>query len=84
MAQLILGNLPGDEYGLAPNDRQAHALHNACRELDALARDIEAGQLYDLLSVHLDMCCSFLDEVIGVGTAQDVLNHVFESFCIGK
>ena len=41
MAQLILGNLPGDEYGLAPNDRQAHALHNACRELDALARDIE-------------------------------------------
>ncbi len=84
MAHLILDNLPGEESGLAPNDRQAHALRNACRELDVLARDIEAGQLYDLLSVHLDMCCSFLDDVIGVGTPQDVLNHVFESFCIGK
>lgn len=84
MVSLVLRSLPGEEDSLAPNDRQAHALHAACRELDELARDIEAGQLYDLLSVHLDMCCSFLDDVIGVGTAQDVLNHVFESFCIGK
>ncbi len=84
MVQLVLKSLPEDEDGLAPNDRQAHALTSACRELAVLARDIEAGQLYDLLSVHLDMCCSFLDDVIGVGTAQDVLNHVFESFCIGK
>ena len=60
------------------------ALHKASRALDALVRDIEAGQLYDLLSVHLDTCCSHLDDVIGVGTAQDVLNRVFESFCIGK
>ena len=80
----ILDPLPEQEADVAPNDRQADALDKASRALDALVRDIEAGQLYDLLSVHLDTCCSHLDDVIGVGTAQDVLNRVFESFCIGK
>ena len=80
----ILDPLPEQEADVAPNDRQADALDKASRALYALVRDIEAGQLYDLLSVHLDTCCSHLDDVIGVGTAQDVLNRVFESFCIGK
>ncbi|MDO5536279.1 MAG: tRNA uridine-5-carboxymethylaminomethyl(34) synthesis GTPase MnmE [Desulfovibrionaceae bacterium] len=80
----ILGSLPPAGESVAPNDRQARALRGAAGELSALSRDIEAGQLYDLLSVRLDMACAFLDDAIGVGTAQDVLNRVFESFCIGK
>ncbi len=81
---LILGSLPSDGEAVAPNDRQAAALRAAAEELSGLARDIEAGQLYDLLSVRLDMACVHLDDAIGVGTAEDILNRVFETFCIGK
>lgn len=80
----ILESLPPSGEAVAPNDRQAAALRAAASELAALSDDIEAGQLYDLLSVRLDMACAYLDDAIGVGTAQDVLNRVFESFCIGK
>lgn len=69
---------------VAPNERQADALAHAHAELEGLISDIEAGQLYDLLSVRLDSACTYLDDCIGVGTAQDVLNKVFEGFCIGK
>ena len=80
----ILGqDREGTEH-VAPNERQADALARAHAELEGLISDIEAGQLYDLLSVRLDSACSYLDDCIGVGTAQDVLNKVFEGFCIGK
>ncbi len=81
---LILGGLPPDGEDVAPNDRQAAALRAAAEELSGLARDIAAGQMYDLLSVRLDMACVHLDDAIGVGTTEDVLNRVFASFCIGK
>ncbi len=83
-SKAILGALPPDDGSVAPNDRQASALCRAAEELEGLARDIEHGQLYDLLAVRLDMACACLDECVGMGTASDVLNRVFDAFCIGK
>ncbi len=80
----ILGQDKEGTEHVAPNERQADALARAHAELEGLISDIEAGQLYDLLSVRLDSACACLDDCIGVGTAQDVLNKVFEGFCIGK
>lgn len=84
VAKAVLDTLPEGGAEVAPNDRQARDLGLALTDLEALVRDIEAGQMYDLLSVHLDGCCGHLDDCIGVGTAEDVLNRVFENFCIGK
>ena len=84
VARLVLERLPQGTSDVAPNDRQARALFGARENLRLLARDIAAGQLYDLLSVHLDTACAHLDEVVGVGTPEDVLRRVFENFCIGK
>lgn len=81
---VILQSLPQGTEEVAPNERQAAALRSALAEMDELVSDIEGGQLYDLLSVRLDTICAYLDSVIGVGTPQDVLNKVFEGFCIGK
>ncbi len=81
---LVLGDLPPDSEGVAPNGRPAEALRRAAGELRTLAGDIAGGQLYDLLSVDLDSVCGCLDEVTGLGSPQDVLNRVFASFCIGK
>lgn len=74
--------LPADD--LAPNLRQARSLGLAKEEIDGLLRDIDAGQMYDLLSVRLDLACMHLADVIGLGTPRDVLDNVFAGFCIGK
>ncbi len=81
---LVLERLPRGTSDVSPNDRQAGALTKARENLLLLSRDIAAGQLYDLLSVHLDTACAHLDEVVGVGTPEEVLRRVFENFCIGK
>lgn len=69
---------------VVPNLRQAQALELAEAELAALCLDIRAGLPYDCLGVRLELTCNHLAEVIGHLAAQDVLDAVFQGFCIGK
>jgi tRNA modification GTPase len=69
---------------LVPNLRQHAALLRAGEELELMLEDITVGQPYDILSVRLDTACAVLGEITGEITSEDVLNAVFEGFCIGK
>lgn len=77
------GDRPPDD-GLAPNARQALALERAQAELCGLHADILAGSPYDCCAVRLDAAVSHLDEVTGSNSTEEVLNSIFEQFCIGK
>jgi len=68
----------------APNERQARSLAAALDELLELQQDARAQVPYDLLSVRLETACAHLSEITGDIAPDDVLNAVFESFCIGK
>jgi tRNA modification GTPase len=70
--------------GVAPNLRQAAALKDALADLRELGEDIAAGQTYDCCAVRLDAAAAKLGEVTGVVGSAEVLNSIFESFCIGK
>lgn len=84
-ASRLLGeSLPPEGDGVAPNLRQAGDLAAAARELESLSAAIVDGCPFDLLTVHLDLACLRLGDTVGLGTAQDVLDRVFASFCIGK
>ena len=67
-----------------PNLRQARSLSAVRAELDALAEDVRAGVPYDLCAVRLEGAASALAEITGLDTPDEVLNRIFESFCIGK
>ena len=67
-----------------PNLRQAQSLSAVRAELDALAEDVRAGIPYDLCAVRLEGAASALAEITGLDTPDEVLNRIFESFCIGK
>jgi tRNA modification GTPase len=69
---------------LVPNLRQHDALTRAMRELGFLLEDLAGGQPYDILAVRLDAACAMLGEITGEITSEDVLNAVFDGFCIGK
>lgn len=82
-AQVAGGNAPGPDAPV-PNLRQHDALQRAARELEAMLGELENGLPYDLLSVRLDTACAVLGEITGEMASEDVLNAVFDRFCIGK
>ena len=69
---------------LAPNLRQAAALSTARAELLELIRETDQGLAYDLLGLRLDAACAALAGITGEIAAADVLDTVFNRFCIGK
>lgn len=68
----------------APSDREAAALSAARAELAALAEDIASGIPYDLMGVRLETAAGLVADITGETTPDDVLNAVFDRFCIGK
>lgn len=73
-----------DPDELAPNARQAAVLMSASHELAMLEQDTAAAIPYDLLSVRLETACTILSGITGEITSNEVLNAIFDSFCIGK
>lgn len=73
-----------DPDELAPNARQATVLKEAADELEQLEQDTAAGIPYDLLGVRLETACNALSSITGEITSSEILDSIFESFCIGK
>jgi tRNA modification GTPase len=69
---------------VAPNLRQQEILRRTLAELLALEEDIVQELPYDLLGVRLEMVCHALSELTGEITSQEVLDGIFDTFCIGK
>lgn len=89
LSQAVRARLLGDEGlpaadAVAPSQRQSRLLQQALDELTGLRQDAESGVPYDLLGVRLETACVLLSEITGEIASQDVLNAIFDSFCIGK
>ncbi|MGE4192049.1 MAG: tRNA uridine-5-carboxymethylaminomethyl(34) synthesis GTPase MnmE [Pseudodesulfovibrio sp.] len=82
--QVLHGAGQPDTDVIAPNARQAAMLAEADAELAGLAEDALAQVPYDLLSVRLETACNALASITGEIAPADVLNSIFDSFCIGK
>ncbi len=67
-----------------PNAREKRALVRALEELSGLREDIAVATPYDLLGVRLETAQSRLSEITGDMASEDIINAVFERFCIGK
>ena len=69
---------------VAPNVRQAVALQRAYTALCDLAVDVTQALPYELCLIRLEEAAQALGSVTGIDTTDEVLNRIFESFCIGK
>lgn len=66
------------------NTRQQDCLIK-CRESLSQALDAaKARQLQDLISIDLKSALLFLDEITGEVITDEILNNIFDHFCIGK
>ena len=77
-------NFSLDDTEFITNKRQQDCLVK-CRE--SLTQALEAAkihQLQDLISIDLKSALLFLDEITGEVITDDILNNIFDHFCIGK
>jgi len=72
------------EEGCAPNIRHKDALQRAVEAAGRLREGFETMTTSDLLAIDLQDCLDQLNAIVGVTTTEDVLDVVFEQFCLGK
>jgi tRNA modification GTPase len=72
------------ESGFLTNVRQHGLVQNAVTALDAGAAAIPMNTPHEMILLDLYNALQALDEITGATTADDILNLIFSSFCIGK
>lgn len=75
---------PAELPGVVPNLRQKQRLQEALRAATLALEALEAERPPELVAVDLQEAVNRLGEVIGVNTSADLLDKIFNEFCIGK
>ncbi|MBQ3573833.1 MAG: GTP-binding protein, partial [Clostridia bacterium] len=78
-----LGKLSADEVYLA-NERQRDALLRAQASIKNAMGSLENSMPFDLLFIDLEDALSALGEVTGETVQEEIIDKVFENFCVGK
>ncbi|NPA42744.1 MAG: tRNA uridine-5-carboxymethylaminomethyl(34) synthesis GTPase MnmE [Chlorobi bacterium] len=73
---------PGDV--LVTNARHYRALKEALESVRQVEEGLQAGLSTDLLAVDIRDALNKLGEITGEITTDDLLDHIFQNFCIGK
>ncbi len=82
--KLIRGEGKEMESGLMTNLRQQQAVSEALRALQAGEAALAANIPHEMLLLDLYSALRSLDALTGETTADDILNLIFATFCIGK
>lgn len=77
------GDVP-QEGSFLTNVRQHHLVNQAIAGLHAAGAAVPLGTPHEMVLLDLYNALRVLDEITGATTADDILNLIFSSFCIGK
>lgn len=72
------------EEGCAPNIRHKDALVRALTASSRAKEGLISRQTSDLIAVDLQDCLDQLGDITGITTTEDILDVIFERFCLGK
>jgi len=72
------------EETLLTNLRQKKSAEGALEFLDRAEKTLEQGMGQELLAIDLLQILQALGEIVGETTPDDMLNQIFDGFCIGK
>lgn len=81
--RFMVGELSKDDVFIS-NDRQKDALIKARQTAERMKACIADGMPTDMLYVDLEELISALGEVTGVTVQDEIIDTVFERFCVGK
>ena len=66
------------------NLRQAKLLETAHEHFQRAAHHLDRDQDYEIISIEIKDGLECLQQILGSDTPPDVLDHIFNNFCIGK
>ncbi len=72
------------ESVLLTNRRQVNAVLHAIKSMEKAVESIDAELGYEFTAFDLKEASQHLEEVIGKISNDDILNKIFDNFCIGK
>ena len=73
-----------EEEGCAPNVRHKQALIAAVDACERVSSSLSLGLTNDLIAVDLQECLDQMAIIVGETTTEDILDVIFEQFCLGK
>ncbi len=73
-----------EDAGCAPNLRHKDALARAYAASGRALEGLRTMITSDLLAIDLQECLAELDAIVGVTTTEDILDLIFQQFCLGK
>ena len=86
--ELVALSVPHHDSGsssiIITNVRHKDALMSTLESLQKARETISQGLGGDFAAVDLRDALNYLGEIIGLTTPDDILNHIFGKFCIGK
>lgn len=80
----ILNKNDADNCDFSINIRQYECLKSAKNSLEIALDAAERGELQDLISIDIKSALLSLDEITGEVITDEILNNIFDNFCIGK
>ncbi len=78
-----IGSVKTDEVYIA-NERQRDSLIKAEEALSHAIDGLKMGMPYDLLYIDLEDALTAFGEITGKTVSEEIINSVFENFCVGK
>ena len=81
--EIILEFSPEDTEFIT-NKRQQDCLEKAKESLMQAYMAAKVNELQDLISIDVKQALLCLDEITGEVITDDILNNIFDNFCIGK
>ncbi len=66
------------------NTRHISALEKAFNSIHSFMEGIKRQDSPEFLSLELRESLDAIGEILGITTPDDILNHIFDNFCIGK
>ncbi len=85
LADLVLkGQTLQSENVLVTSVRHQEALHRSLEHLRAAKRPLAQGLPLDFVSIDLRAAYEALGEITGETASEDLLDRIFQEFCIGK
>jgi tRNA modification GTPase len=75
---------PSPEYLIIANIRHKRVLDQVKESLSNTLKGLEKGVSLEFIAFEMRSALEALGEVVGETTPEEVLNRIFEQFCIGK
>ena len=80
----IAGYTAGTEGSFTARKRHVDALQSAAGHFESGARALDENKAGEILAEELRLALDELGTITGKVTSDDLLGHIFSSFCIGK